>query len=104
MEIRSGAEITSNQAQTITVSTQQQLKSSERIYADIAEISSRVKHLIGASESIALNTGTLADKTSELERFLLMEDRIEMKEIIEKEVIGEGINSEDVIGQGKHGD
>jgi len=74
MEIRAGAEITSNQAQTITGSTQQQLKSSGQIYNDIAEISQRVKHLIGASESVALTAGTLAERTNELERFLTVED------------------------------
>ena len=70
MEIRSGAEITSNQAQTITVSTQHQLKFSEHIYADIAEISRKVKYLIGASESAALTAGTLTERTNELEQFL----------------------------------
>ena len=76
MEIRSGAEITSNQAQTITVSTEQQLKSSEQIYADIAEISRRVKNLIGASESVAMTAGTLTERTNELEQFLISEDVI----------------------------
>ena len=70
MEIRAGAEITSNQAQTITGSTHRQLKSSEQIYAGITEISQTVKHLIGASESAALTAGALSEKTSELERFL----------------------------------
>ena len=74
MEIRSGAEITSNQVQTITVSTQQQLKSSEQIYSGIAEISQRVKHLVGASETAALTAGTLTERTSELQRFLSAED------------------------------
>jgi methyl-accepting chemotaxis protein len=42
-EIRSGAEITSNQARNITVSTGKQLKSSEQIYTAIAEVSQRTK-------------------------------------------------------------
>jgi len=70
IEIRTGAEITSNQAQTITVSTQQQLKSSEQIYAGIAEVSQRVKHLTNASESAALTAVNLTEQTNELERFL----------------------------------
>ena len=75
-EIRSGAEITSNQAQTITVSTQQQLKSSEKIFADIADVSQRVKSLVGSSESVAVNAGTLTERTNELKRFLTIEDSI----------------------------
>ncbi|MCL2294545.1 MAG: methyl-accepting chemotaxis protein [Spirochaetes bacterium] len=69
-EIRSGAEITSNQAKTITVSTQKQLKSSEQIYAGIAEISRTVKQLSGAYESAASNVGVLTERSNELERFL----------------------------------
>ena len=80
VEIRTAAEITSNQAQTITVSTQEQLKSSEQIYDDVAEISRMVKHLIGASESVASTAGTLTERTSELERFLSSEDTIEQDE------------------------
>jgi methyl-accepting chemotaxis protein len=69
-EIRSGAEITSNQAQTITVSTQQQLKSSEQIHTAITEVSQELKHFIGAAEAAALSAGTLTERTYELERFL----------------------------------
>jgi methyl-accepting chemotaxis protein len=79
-EIRSGAEITSNQAQTITVSTQQQLKSSEQIHTAIAEVSQGVKHFIGAAEAAALSAGTLTERTYELERFLTAEDSIEQDE------------------------
>jgi methyl-accepting chemotaxis protein len=74
MEIRSGAEITSNQAQTITGFTQQQLKSSEQIFSDVAEITQRVKFLVGASESVALMAGTLTERTNELERHLAPEN------------------------------
>jgi methyl-accepting chemotaxis protein len=69
-EIRAGAEITSNQAQTITVSTQQQLKSSEQISIAITEVSQGLKHFIGAAEAAALAAGTLTERTFELERFL----------------------------------
>ncbi|MDR0315905.1 MAG: methyl-accepting chemotaxis protein [Treponema sp.] len=75
-EIRSGAEITSNQAQTITVSTQQQLKSSEQVNTAIAEVSQGVKHFIGAAEAAALSAGTLTERTNELERFLIVEEKI----------------------------
>ena len=70
MEIRSGAEITSNQAQTITISTQQQLRSSEQIFSGITEISQKVKYLIDASKSAAVTAGTLTEQTNELEQFL----------------------------------
>ena len=73
-EIRSGAEITSNQAQTITVSTQQQMKSSEQISTAIAEVSQRVKHFAGAAEAAAMSAGTLAERTGDLEKFLTAED------------------------------
>jgi len=69
-EIRSGAEITSNQAQTITVSTKQQLKFSEQIHSAIVEVSQGVKHFIGAAESAALSAGTLTERTYELERLI----------------------------------
>ena len=82
-EIRSGAEITSNQAQTITVSTQQQLKSSEQMHTAVAEVSQGVKHFIGAAEAAAVSAGTLTERTRELEQFLTVEN---------------------TIGQGEHGD
>ena len=70
VEIRAGAEITSNQAQTITGSTNQQLKSSKQIFSDIEEISQRLKYFIGASESAASTAGTLTEQTNELERLI----------------------------------
>jgi len=81
-EIKAGAEITSNQAQTITVSTQQQLKSSEQISSAISEVSHEVKLFIGAAETAAQSAGTLTERTHELERFL---------------------TEEEIIGQGEHG-
>jgi methyl-accepting chemotaxis protein len=75
-EIRAGAEITSNQAQTITVSTQQQLKSSEQISSAIAEVSQGVKLFIGAAETAASSAGTLTKRAHELERFLTEEEEI----------------------------
>jgi len=82
-EIRASAEISSNQIQTITASTQQQLKSGEQTYAAINEISRRMKHFSGALKTAALSAGTLTKRTYELEKFL---------------------TAEDVIEQGKHGD
>ncbi|MDR0496067.1 MAG: methyl-accepting chemotaxis protein [Treponema sp.] len=79
-EIRSGAEITSNQAQTITVSTKQQRKSSEQIHTAITEVSHGVKHFIGTAETAALSAGTLTDRTYELEQFLTMEEKIKQDE------------------------
>jgi methyl-accepting chemotaxis protein len=75
-EIRSGAEITSNQAQTITVSTHQQLKSSEQIHTAIAEVSHGVKHFIGAAEAAAISAMTLTERTHELFQFLSAEEAI----------------------------
>jgi methyl-accepting chemotaxis protein len=49
-EIRSGAEITSNQAQTITVSTQKQQKSTEQINIAIADISTGLNNFIHSTE------------------------------------------------------
>jgi len=81
-EIRFSAEITTNQMQTVTVSTQQQLKSSELTHAAINEISRKVKHFSGALKSAALSAGALTKRTYELEKFL----------------------TEDVIEQDNHGD
>ena len=79
-EIKSSAEITSNQAQTITVSTRQQLKYSEQIHATVTEVSREVKNLIGAVEDAALSAGTLMENTCELERFLTADDSIKQGE------------------------
>jgi methyl-accepting chemotaxis protein len=79
-EIRSGAEITSNQAQTITVSTQRQLKSNEQIYSAITEVSKGVKHFIGAAETAAVSADNLTERTHELEQFLTAENTIGLDE------------------------
>jgi len=85
-EIKAGAEITSNQAQAITVSTQQQLKFSEKIGFAVSEVSQGVKHFIGAVETAALSAGTLTERTHELEQFLTAQTA-----------------GKEAIGQGKHG-
>jgi len=86
-EIKAGAEITSNQAQAITVSTQQQLKSSEKISFAIAEVSQGVKHFIGAVENAASSAGTLTERTRDLERFLTAQTAAQTAG---KEAIGQG--------------
>jgi methyl-accepting chemotaxis protein len=72
-EIRAGAEITSNQAQTITVSTQKQLKSTKQIYGAITEVSQDVKNFIGAAEFTALSAVNLTERAQELEKLLQSE-------------------------------
>ena len=74
LEIRSAAEITTNQVLTITGSTQKQLKSSEKIHSDITDVSQRVKQFIGSSESVAVTAGTLTEQINELERFLTQDE------------------------------
>ena len=69
-EIRAGAEITSNQAQTITVSTQRQLKSSEQIHDAINDVSQDVKQYIGAAEFAVMSSGNLTERVQELEKLL----------------------------------
>jgi len=69
-EIRDGAEITSNQAQTITVFTKQELKSSEMINNAIADVSSEVKQYFESARKTASSVSALTDRTLELERFI----------------------------------
>ncbi|MDR2553269.1 MAG: methyl-accepting chemotaxis protein [Treponema sp.] len=66
-EIRSGAEITSNQARTITVSTQKQRKSSEQIHLAIADVSRGLKSFISTAEAASLSAGSLAEAAAGLE-------------------------------------
>jgi len=72
-EIRDGAEITSNQAQTITVFTKQELKSSEMINNAIADVSQDVKQYFDSSKKAALSFNALTERTLELERFIMQE-------------------------------
>jgi len=73
-EIKAGAEITSNQAQIITVSTQKQLKSSELMHSTISAVSQDVKHFMGAAEATALSVENLTERAMELEKFLQAEN------------------------------
>jgi len=74
-EIRDGAEITSNQAQTITVFTNQELKSTEMINRAIADISEEFKIHFASVKTAALSVNALTERTHELERFIMQETR-----------------------------
>jgi methyl-accepting chemotaxis protein len=65
-EILSGAEITANQAQTITVSTQKQQKSTEQINIAIADISSGLGSFIHSTEVATSSAENLTRMIQEL--------------------------------------
>jgi len=69
-EIRAGAEITSNQAQAITIFTKQQLKSSESIGDAVMDVSQRVKQFTGEAQAAIQSTEALTERTAMLEAFL----------------------------------
>jgi len=69
-EIRAGAEITSNQAQAITIFTKQQLKSSESIGDAVTDVSQRVKQFTGEAQAAALSAGALTERTALFETFM----------------------------------
>ena len=79
-DIKSSAEITSNQAQTITVSTQQQLKYSEQIHSAVTDVSRELKNFIGTIETAVLSAGILTERTHELERFITADNFSEQGE------------------------
>ena len=65
-EIRSGAEITSNQAQKITVSTQKQQKSSEQINVAITDISGGLNNFLHSTEVATSSAEELTQVIKEL--------------------------------------
>jgi methyl-accepting chemotaxis protein len=69
-EIRSGAEITSNQAQIITISTQKQQKSTEQINVAIADISSGLNSFLHSTEVATRSAEGLIRLAKELEQVL----------------------------------
>jgi methyl-accepting chemotaxis protein len=69
-EIRSGAEITANQAQTITVSTQKQRQSTEQIDIAIADISKGLNNFIHSTEVATSSAEGLSRLIQELELLL----------------------------------
>jgi methyl-accepting chemotaxis protein len=69
-QIRSGAEITANQAQTITVSTQKQRQSTEQINVAIADISKGLNNFIHSTEVATSSAEGLSRLIHELELLL----------------------------------
>jgi methyl-accepting chemotaxis protein len=69
-EIRAGAEITSNQARIITVSTQKQQKSTEQINIAIADISNGLNNFIHSTEVATASAEGLTRLSKELELVL----------------------------------
>jgi methyl-accepting chemotaxis protein len=69
-EIRSGAEITSNQARIITISTQKQQKSTEQINIAITDISNGLNSFIHSTEIATSSAEGLTRLAKELEQVL----------------------------------
>ena len=69
-EIRSGAEITSNQAQTITVSTQKQQRSSEQINVAITDISKGLSSFIQSTKVATSSADDLSQMIQKLDTLL----------------------------------
>ncbi|MCL2271235.1 MAG: methyl-accepting chemotaxis protein [Treponema sp.] len=69
-EIRSGAEITSNQAQTITVSTQKQQRSSEQINTAITDISKGLSNFIQSTKIATSSADDLSQMIQKLDSLL----------------------------------
>ncbi|MDR0590193.1 MAG: methyl-accepting chemotaxis protein [Spirochaetaceae bacterium] len=69
-EIRSGAEITSNQARIITISTQKQQKSTEQINIAITDISNGLNNFIHSTEVVTGSAEGLTRLAKELELVL----------------------------------
>jgi methyl-accepting chemotaxis protein len=75
-EIRSGAEITANQAQTITVSTQKQQKSTEQINIAIVDISSGLSNFLDSTKIATASAESLTQMIQELGVLLNIGDDI----------------------------
>jgi methyl-accepting chemotaxis protein len=69
-EIRSGAEITANQAQTITISTQKQLKSTEQINVAISDIAKGLSNFIQSTRIATSSAEELTEMIQELDAIL----------------------------------
>ena len=74
-EIRSGAEITANQAQMITVSTQKQQKSTEQINVAIADISAGLNSFLHSTEVATASAEGLTRMIEELDDLLNVRNR-----------------------------
>jgi len=80
-EIRSGAEITTNQAQTISGSTQMQLESTEEITSSISDISTGLASFIQSTKVATSSAEKLTKMTAELGDLLTIKDAsIKMQE------------------------
>jgi methyl-accepting chemotaxis protein len=71
-EIRSGAEITANQAQTITVSSQKQQKSTEQINIAIADISRGLSNFIQSTRIATSSAEELTELIQALDKLLTL--------------------------------
>ena len=69
-EVRSGAEITANQAQTITIFTQKQQKSTEHINIAIADISRGLSNFIQSTRVATSSAGELTAMIQQLDELL----------------------------------
>jgi methyl-accepting chemotaxis protein len=70
IEIRTGAEITANQAQTITFSTQKQLKSTEQINLAISDLSKGLTNFIQSTRNASASAEELTEIIQELDVIL----------------------------------
>ncbi|MDR0502630.1 MAG: methyl-accepting chemotaxis protein [Treponema sp.] len=70
MEISQGAETTASQAQTITVSTQKQQKSTEQINIAISDISKGLASFIQSTKVATSSAGDLSQMIQELDAYL----------------------------------
>jgi len=73
VEIRSGAEITSNEAQTITISSHQQQKYTEQINVAIVDISRGLSSFIQSTEAATSSAEELVQMMAELRKILTSE-------------------------------
>ncbi|MDR1837106.1 MAG: methyl-accepting chemotaxis protein [Treponema sp.] len=80
-EIRSGAEITVNQAQIITISTQKQQKSTEQINIAISDISNGLSKFINSTRVATSSAEELTEMIKELDELLADSARDEKETI-----------------------
>jgi len=78
-EIRSGAEITANQAQTITVFSQKQEKSTEHINIAIADISRGLTNFIQSTRAATSSAGELTEMIQKLDAILTAKEDTPLK-------------------------
>ena len=89
-EIRSGAEITANQAQTITISSQKQQKSSEQINTAIADISIGLSNFIQSTRITTSSAEELTEMIRELNELLTVNKAD--RQSSDSDIISEGYN------------